>query len=259
MITALRHYTALTRRSIRGILRRPTTIVPPMMFPLLFMAIATSAYGRAIELRGFPTVDSFLQFVIATTIVQGALFGSISPGSDLAGDIEGGFFDRLIVSPVTRTTIILSRVSAAGIMTFFQAWLFFGVASLFGLVVEGGFLGMLAVTVVAAVFSAGIAGLFAAFGLRTGSAEAVQGSFPAVFAAFFISSAFFPRDLMDGWFQAVASANPLSHMIEALRVQVITGLNLHEFLVALMIAGCIFVGGILISLYALRRRLAAGA
>ena len=253
---ALSHYSALSRRAIVNTVRQPTAILPAMIFPMFFMALSSAAFERSTALPGFPPVDSFLQFLVATTIIQGALFGSIAAGSAMATDIEGGFFDRLIASPVTRTSILVGRVAGAGLLGFVQAWVFFGVATIFGMRSEGGFVSMLMVAAVAAVFAAGVGSIAVAFALKTGSTEAVQGSFPLMFAGLFLSSGFFPRDLMNGWFQTVASVNPLSHLIEGLRTQVIEGLQIGPYLTSVAIAAAVFVVGTVVAGAALRGRLA---
>jgi ABC-2 type transport system permease protein len=258
-MSALRPYLALSRRSIVNIVRQPAAVVPAFLFPLMFLALTSASLNRSTQLPGFPQVDSFLQFAVATTIVQGALFGSIAAGSDMATDIEHGFFDRLVASPVSRTSILVGRVAGAAVLGFVQALVFFGLTSLFGLNVVSGLPGILLVVLVAAVISAGIGALAVAFGLRTGSAEAVQGSFPLLFVLMFFSSAFFPRNLMEGWFKTVATYNPISWLIEAARSLVIEGLNARDFFVALAVAAVIFVLGTMLAGLALRRRLAVGA
>jgi ABC-2 type transport system permease protein len=258
-VTAFRQYLALSRRAIVNTLRQPTAIVPALVFPLLFLALTSSAMARTIELPGFPPVESFVQFAIATTILQGALFGATAAGSDMAKDIEDGFFERLVASPVARTSILVGRVAGAATLGFFQAWLFFGIAMLFGTDIAGGLTAMLLISIVAAVAAAGIGSLSMAFGLRSGSAEAVQGSFPLIFVLLFFSSAFFPRALMSGWFKNVATWNPLSRLIEGLREQVIFGVDISQFLVALLVATGILVLGITLAGLALRGRLARGS
>lgn len=256
---ALSQYAALSRRSIFNTIRQPVAIVPTLTFPLLFLALNSAALAKSIELPGFPPVDSFLQFMIATTIIQGALFGSIASGANMALDIEGGFFDRLVATPVARTSILVGRVAGSFTLSFFQAWLFFAAAIPFGLDIEGGFVGMFGVAIVAAVIGAGLGAITVAFALRTGSAEAVQGSFPLLFALMFLSSAFFPRSLMNGWFKTAASINPLSHLIESTRSLVISGWATSQFVTALAIAGAFLVLGILLSSLALKARLAERA
>jgi ABC-2 type transport system permease protein len=254
-MNALSQYLALSRRAIVNTIRQPAAIFPAIFFPLMFLTMTSAALNRATTLPGFPEVDSFVQFVVTTTIVQGALFGAIVAGTDMARDIEGGFFERLIASPVARTSIMVGRVMGAALMGFFQAWLYFTVTSIFGLRVEGGILGMLAISLVAATVSAGIGAISVSFALRTGSAEAVQGAFPMLFAMLFLSSAFFPRNLMNGWFKTAATINPLSHMIEGLRHIVIVGFDLGNYLTALGIAAGILAFGVTLSSLALRGRL----
>src|SRR5262249_57693969 len=81
---------------------------------------------------------------------------------------------------------------------------------------------------------------FAAFGayaaLRTGSTEAVNGLFPVFFIFLFISSMNIPRNLMTvAWFRYLATANPVSYLIEGVRSLVITGWNTEALLLAFAI------------------------
>lgn len=258
-MTALRQYLALSRRSILGTLRKPTAIVPALLFPLIFLALTSASMNESIRLPGFPPVESFLQFLITTTIVQGALFGAIGAGADMATDIEDGFFERLVASPVARTSILVGRLAGAALLGFVQAWLYLGIATVFGLSVEGGLAAVVLISLVAALISAGTGALMMGFGLRTGSAEAVQGAFPLLFVFLFFSSAFFPRSLMEGWFKTVAGWNPISHLIEGMREQVIAGLDLGQVGVAAAVAAGLFLIGLLAAGAALRARLASAA
>jgi ABC-2 type transport system permease protein len=258
-VTALRQYLALSRRSIVNMVRQPQAIFPAMLFPLLFLALTSAAMNESIRLPGFPPVESFLQFAVATTIVQGALFGAIAAGSNMATDVEGGFFERLVASPVARTSIVVGRLAGGAVLGFIQAWVFLGVSMIFGLTVEGGLGGMGLISVVAAVVAAGTGALMVAFGLRTGSSEAVQGAFPLLFMLLFLSSAFFPRALMEGWFRTAAQANPVTYLIEGLREQVIAGIDLGQFFVALGIAAGVLVVGTALAALTLRARLGASA
>lgn len=259
MSQRLNAYAALTRRSLLNTLRTPIAIFPIIGFPLLLLSMTSAAMERSTSLPGFPPVDSFLQFMVSTTIIQGAMFGAVAGGSGMANDIEGGFFERLIATPVSRTAIIVGRVAGVATMAFFQALIFIGVTMIFGMRPEGGVTAILMVATIAAVTAAGIASIAVAFGLRTGSTEAVQGSFPLLFAGLFMSSAFFPRTLMTGWFRTVADWNPLSHLIENTRAQIIFGVSWPDFLTAIGIAACIFVAGTIFANLALRARLAEGA
>lgn len=254
---ALRQYLALSRRAILDTARQPAAIVPAFLFPLMFLALSAAAFGETTKLPGFPPVESFMQFAFATTVIQGALFGSIAAGADMATDIEQGFFDRLVASPVARTSILVGRLGGAAALGFVQAWVYMGVAVAFGMTVEGGVFGMVLLSLVATVVSAGIGALSVTFALRTGSNEAVQGTFPLLFVLLFFSSAFFPRTLMEGWFKAVATYNPMSRMIEGARALVIDGVNVADFAWAIGVAAGILTLGTMLATVALRHRLAA--
>ena len=74
-----------------------------------------------------------------------------------------------------------------------------------------------------------LAGFGLIVALRTGSAEATQAMFPLIFVAVFVSSAFFPTELMRGWYQEVAEANPFTLIINPTRELVITGWDWSDF------------------------------
>jgi ABC-2 type transport system permease protein len=102
---------------------------------------------------------------------------------------------------------------------------------------------------------------FAAFGayaaLRTGSTEAVNGLFPVFFIFLFISSINIPRNLMTvAWFRDVATANPVSYLVEGVRSLVITGWNAEALLLAFGIGLTIVALGFTLAASALSERLA---
>jgi ABC-2 type transport system permease protein len=248
---------AMSRRSITAIARQPALVAPAMIFPLFFAALGASSFSRATMLPGFPEVDSFLDFALAGSIVQGVLFGSTTGGTALATDIETGFFDRLLASPAARTSILIGRLAGAAVFGAFQTALFTLVLMLFGVTVKSGPIGFVILVVSGALIGLAIGGLMAAMALRTGSAEAVQGAFPLLFILLFFSSAFFPRETMSGIYRRIADVNPISYMVEGIRNLVIDGLTVRSAAEAVLIPIVIGVFSISLSLAALRQRLAA--
>jgi ABC-2 type transport system permease protein len=256
MRPAVHQTLALARRSIKDTFRFPQAWFPSYFFPLVLMAIFTASFGRSIgHIPGFPKVDGFLSFAMTGAIVQGVLISAVGAGGFFAGDIEHGFFDRLISSPTSRSAILVSRLVASMVLATMQAIFFMAVALAFGATIKGGVVGALVVIALAACLAIPIGGLGVLLALRTGSAEAVQGMFPLFFALMFFSSTFFPRETMTGWFRIVADINPISHLVEGMRAQVITGVDWQAAGVSLgIIAGLavLTVGG---SALSLRRRL----
>jgi len=223
---ALRQTGALARRAILGTLRFPQAWFPALFFPLVLMAIFTASFDRGIgAIPGFPRVDGFLDFVVSGTVFQGVLISGVSSGAFFAADMERGFFDRLVSSPASRTALLAGRLLGGVVLALVQAVLFLGIALAFGAEVKGGVAGALVLLALSGLLAVPIGGLGILLALRTRSAEAVQGMFPLFFALIFFSSAFFPRETMTGWFRAVADVNPVSHLVEGMRAQVIEGLD----------------------------------
>lgn len=252
-----RQVVAMSKRSILAIARQPALVAPSLIFPLFFAALSTSSFGRATALPGFPEVDSFLNFALAGSVVQGVLFGSVTGGAALAADIEGGFFDRLLASPVSRVGILIGRLAGAAIFGAFQALFFTLVLMPFGVRVEAGVLGVVLIGVSGGLTGMAIGGFTAAMALKTGSSEAVQGSFPLLFIALFFSSAFFPRQTMQGAYRTVANINPISHLVEGIRGLVIDGLTWGNVARAVLVPIGIGVCSITLALRTLSNRLAA--
>lgn len=257
-MTAATQAIALSQRSVVGILRQPTVVFPSLFFPLFFTALNSSAFSRAANLPQFPA-DSFLEFLVPATILQGVIFGATSAGTAMATDIETGFFDRLVASPVARTSIIVGRLAGAAVLGAMQALLFVAILFPFGARIAGGVAGLALLMAVAMLLGVGIGGFGVALGLRTGSAEAVQGAFPLLFVLMFTSSAFFPRELMTGWYKAVATVNPISWMVESMREVVIFGFDVADAGRALAVAAALAVATVTMSLRMLQNRLREAA
>ena len=247
---------ALARRSVVSMARQPVMVVPTFVFPLLIAAVNTAALQRSTNLPGFPEVDSFLQFLLPATMAQGVMLGGINGASEVAVDIENGFFERLLSSPVSRPSLLVGRLSGAAVFGAFQAVAFTAIFMVFGARVEAGLAGLAVLVLVAIGLALAIGALGAAVGFRTGKQEAVQNAFPLVFIFMFLSSAFFPTQLMVGWFKTFAEWNPLTWMIDGTRYQVTVGWNLGEAVVAVGVAYGLAVLTIALAISQLRRRLA---
>jgi ABC-2 type transport system permease protein len=246
----------LAGRSIRGTLRQPQVWLPGLLFPMFIAAVNSSTMGKAIHfVPGFEGVPSLLAFLLVASITQSVLFGGLTAGSDTATDIQTGFFDRLLASPVARTSILVGRLAGASATGAVQAVVFIVVYGLFGVRVAAGLPGILLLVVYAMVLALVIGGFAAMLALRTGSAEAVQNVFPLTFISLFISSAFFPTESMSGAYQWIAERNPITWMIDGMRHQVIVGLDWSEAFTSLAVAAVLAVVAIFGANRALRARL----
>jgi ABC-2 type transport system permease protein len=255
--SAVRQTWALAKRSLIGRVRQPAVLAPAIVFPLFFAALSSSTYSRMKESPKFPPVDSFLQFGLSAAILQGVFFGATSGAADLATDIEQGFWERLIASPVRRTSIVVGRLTSSVVVGAMQAVLFMAVLGIFGVRVRSGPVGIVALIVAAGLIALTVSSIMATFAIRTGSPEVVQGAFPLVFILMFLSSTFMPRELMHGWFRHVVDVNPVSHVVEGMRQFVLyRDISGTAFLKAWGIPAIGSVLALSLCLRALRRRLA---
>jgi len=89
----------LARRAMLKTLRQPFQLFPIVFFPLILLAVNASGLKAATRLPGFPT-SSYISFAIAVAFIQGGMFSLINTGTNLAEDIESGFFNRLALTPL---------------------------------------------------------------------------------------------------------------------------------------------------------------
>jgi len=101
---------ALARRSITRTLRQPASVIPPIVFPLMLMAVNSGGLESATQLPGFPS-DSFYAFALAVPFIQGALFTTMNAGTDLARDIQNGFFNRLSLTPIRAPALLAGQLA----------------------------------------------------------------------------------------------------------------------------------------------------
>ena len=112
---------------------------------------------------------------------------------------------------------MLGRVLAASVIAAFQVLYFIVLGTIFGATIQGGVLGLLCVLAIGIVAGTGFGALGVLLALRSRSASTVQGIFPLVFVVLFISSAFFPLELLASPADVVAQYNPLSFIAEGMR------------------------------------------
>lgn len=249
---------ALGMRSIKQTFRRPQLMAPILVFPTLLLAIQTGGAGGAVNLPGFPPVHSFLQFMLAGAMMQSLMLAGNSGGIALAVDIEMGFTDRLFSAPIPRYTIVLGRLAGTAALGMFAALWFLAIGLIFGATIHSGVAGVVIAIALVTATAMAVGGIGAAIALRTGSASVVQGLFPLVLVVLFLSSAFFPNELMIQPAKAIAEYNPLSFVVEGVRGPIISGVDANELLDAVLAIAGIVVLGLVLSARALRHRLRVG-
>jgi len=258
LATNVRVVRALGMRSIRQTFRRPQLIAPIIVFPTILLAIQTGGAGAAINLPGFPEVQSFLQFMLAGAMMQSLMLAGNSGGIALAVDIEMGFTDRLFSAPIPRFAIVLGRLAGTAALGLFASLWFLAIGLIFGAEIVSGVPGALIAIALVTTSAMAVGGIGAAIALRTGSASVVQGLFPLVLVVLFISTAFFPQELMIEPAKTIAKYNPLSFIVNGIRDPMISGITASDMIDAVLAILGIVVLGLFLSARALRHRLRVG-
>jgi ABC-2 type transport system permease protein len=222
-VSALANAGLLVRRSVNRTLRQPANLVFSFVFPLILLAVNAGGLDSATKIPGFPA-DSYLSFALAVPFVQGALFASNSAGTNIAVDIETGFLSRLSLTPLTRGGLLGGQLAGVVALGLAQACVFLAVGEAAGAGFAAGPGGVPVLLLLSILITLGFGSIGALAALRTGSGEAVQGLFPLLFVLLFLSSNALPRNLIEtDWFRTIATYNPVSYLLEAIRSLVITG------------------------------------
>jgi ABC-2 type transport system permease protein len=246
---------AIARRQIVRTARQPVSIFFPLVFPVTLMLLNSGGLQSSTSLEGFPT-DRFLSFALAVPFVQGALFSTMNAGTDLARDVQTGFLNRLSLTSLRGSSLLVGLLAGIVVLGLVQACFYIAVGLVAGVDFATGVLGVVVLLLFSALISFSFGALGAFLALRTGSGEAVQAMFPLLFVFLFISSMNTPRDLIAvQWFQVAATLNPVSYLIECVRSLIIIGWDPEALFLGFAVAALIGAVSLTLASQALRTRL----
>ncbi len=174
------HIYLLAVRTLTTLLRTPEALLPPLAISIFFLVIYQSTLGKASSF--IPGIGgSYLGFILPLSIVSGSLSGSGIAAQNLVRDIERGYFDKLLLTPVRRAALLLAPILAGGVILGIQSTIVVGVGLLLGLKPATGLPGLLVVIGLGVLLGLGFAGFTVSAALGSGSAAATQGaSFPVL-------------------------------------------------------------------------------
>lgn len=203
-------------RSLRLIPRLPSTFVPSLIMPVLFVVVFSGAFAGLSDLPTFPTREMVAWF-IPVAAIMGSGFAGITIGMGVARDLEIGFYDRLLASPAPRRALLGGAILAGALRALLPLTLVLVVGALYGTSVPGGLPGIGAL----GVAGLGIAACAGAWSVGIGLRFKTQQSAPlmqvGMFLAVFLSTLQMPLDLLTGWLHAVATWNPVTQVIDLAR------------------------------------------
>ncbi len=215
-VTEARAVWLLMRRGLYEILRVPGAAIPGVLAPTIFVLGFTVAFGGLASLAGFATAD-YVSFVLPVGLLQGAGFSGGAIGVNLARDLEMGRFDRLLLSPTSRLSLLVGTILSASLRAMLPATLVLAAALVAGAGIVSLPLLVLAIAVTAlfAVVAA-LYGVTLALNLQTQSAAPLMQA--GLFAVVLTGSSYAPRPQLAPWLETIANVNPVTYVLELARL-----------------------------------------
>jgi ABC-2 type transport system permease protein len=224
----------LGRRAVREVVRYPEATIPTLFIPLFFLVVNIGQVSKT-----FPSSTPFLkgQGYVAFQLPVSLMFAVATATSGLAlvTEIDGGYFDKLLVAPIRRSAMILGRLTADLVRGIAASALVLLVGIALGARVQSGVAGAIVIVLLSALFGVAYAGFGILVALRTRNVQATQSSFLLFFPLLFLTPNFVPFDRLSPLMETLARINPVSYVIVGLRSLVINGWD------AGAIAGCVLV------------------
>lgn len=200
-------------RELRPTLRNPFSVIFTMVQPLFFLAL----FGPLlISVTGAGTAAT-LQTFVPGILVMSALFAASTTGANLLLEIQTGSHERMLVTPLSRSSLLLGRALKEIVPLVAQASIIVAVVIPFGFRLElgGAVIGM----AMLAVFGVGLGALSYTLALAVQSEDWIFWSVQQtlIFPLLLLSGMLLPLDDAPGWLQALSKINPLTHIVDAER------------------------------------------
>ena len=196
------------------------TLVQPMLFWLIFFG---NLFQRAADVQ-VTQAPNYISFLAAGVVVMTVLNNGLAGGVDLLFDKENGFLERLMSTPINRTSVVLSRFVFVTTITCLQVLVILGVAWFFGVEAATGLPGIAMILLISMLFGVGLTAISMALAFSVKS----HGDFFSVLGflslpMIFLSSALVPLQAMPAWMSFLAKFNPMTWAIDAIRPLILSG------------------------------------
>ena len=208
-------------RAARESARQPAIEFGNLFIPLFFFAVTVGAIGESAS-AAFG-IDNYMAFQMPVAIMQGVAGSAGNSGLATVTDIERGYFDKLLLTPAPRLTLVFGRLASDAVRFTALSALILVTGLIFGSGMESGVPGIVVLLFMSALFGVSYACIGLAIALRTGSAQAAQLGFLLFFPLLFLSPAFAPVEFFAPWLEFLAKINPVTYILEAMRSLVLEG------------------------------------
>ena len=234
----------LSRRAIKEIIKLPAATLPGLFIPLFFLAVNLGQVSKTFTSHTpFLKGQTYVAFQVPVSLVFAV--ATATSGLALVTEIDSGYFDKLLVAPIRRTSIILSRLAADFVRGLLSSSLVLLLGLAFGMRLRSGVLGGVLIVLLAALFGVAYAGIGQLIALKTRNVQTTNASFIIFFPLLFLTPNFVPFDLLAEPLRTLARYNPVSYVIEGLRSLVLDGFvasKILECLAVIVVSGVVLTG-----------------
>lgn len=214
------HTLTMAYRGLLKIKRTPEQLFDVTLQPIIFTVMFVYIFGGAIS----GDIPSYLPIIIPGILVQTVITGSIVTGVQLREDMDKGVFDRFRSLPIARIAPLSGALLADTLRYAIATTITLAMGFLMGFRPEGGIGGVVTAALLVIACAWGISWIFAFFGVIARTASSVQGiSMLVLFPLTFLSGAFAPTSTMPDWLQTIVAYNPVTHLVNAARELMNTG------------------------------------
>lgn len=215
-------FSAVFIRTWKKVFRRPVVLVFSFVQPLMWMVFFGFLFHRYL-LDELPDL-TYLEFLLPGVCGMTVLFGASQSGIGLVRDMQGGFLERILRTPVFGTGFLGGKICADATRLLVQAILVCLLGMLLGARVSPAVFPLLLALAYLSLFAVAYCSLSCWIALRTRSQEMLGVFVQAVnMPVFFTSTALVPDRQMPGWLAGVSQWNPLSSVVDALRSALLFG------------------------------------
>jgi ABC-2 type transport system permease protein len=209
MTIALTHTAILTGRQLRAFRRFPAFMVMNLVQPVIWLLLFGQLFRSVVEIPGFGTGQSYLEFLTPGIVMMMALFGSAWSGTVYIQDMQRGVMDRFLTSPTNRPAMIVSTLIYQSILAIVQSLIVIGIAFWAGARFSGGPAGILILLLAVVLLTAIFCSLSNAAALLAREQTVLIGISQLItLPLMFLSSAIMNTELSPEWVQTVAKYNP---------------------------------------------------
>ncbi len=225
----------LIHRGVTKLIKQPTAPLTGFAMSMFFLIVYNAGIGGIGSMDAFGS-GGYLAFVFPIAIISLAIGSSAGAIQTLQSDMQSGYFKRLFLSPAPRWLLVVSPMFADTLSSLFFTLMLIGIAALFGVGFQFGWLSVLGVMLLSLLWSLTLCGFSAGIMLRTGKHQRAAIVTNIVFPLLFLSTTFLPRELITAqWLLAVSWANPVTYLLEGSRYLLAGTSDALFFYVAILI------------------------